>query len=53
MYQGLPSVVVVSAAHVEGKYLEEDLFGKHLDCKLVYVATISGPYEAMQPIWIP
>ena len=48
--QSLPFVVVFNAAHVEGKYIKEDLFGKHLDCKLAYVEMMSGPYEAMQTI---
>jgi hypothetical protein len=49
VYESLPFVVVANTAHVEGEYFKEDLFGKHLDCKLAYYVTmISDPCEVVQ-----
>src|SRR6266581_9162330 len=49
VYKGLP-FTVVKPAHVEGKYFKEDLFRKHLDCNLAYVAMINSPCGAEQKI---
>jgi len=51
MYQSLPFENEVKPTYVEGKYFKEDLFGKHLDCNLAYVAMISGPCGVAQKMY--